>query len=1103
MIITSAQQNDITKLAVTMFGAAPGGYKTFLDELYVANGGDMTATAAALSTQPAFGSIHSGTDVQIAQTIFDNLSLDAITDAVFAADALTYIQGQVTAGADLGGLYAFGLDYMANNPGFTEALAVLDTKVAIANAFTAGNGANVTDLDVLIAQMDGVTANTPVPAFASLTVEQDSVFGNAADNVIKAFLSADVNTLQSGDYINGGAGVDTLNVTLANAPFAIAPETVSIEKLYVQSQATGFGDGDNEANAFSNTIDAQFMSGTNEFWSTNSRADLVIEDVRNNSDETKIGWQAADPGDVDYTVYFSPTFITSPTAEAAGAQLFLELLDFEGAAKDPSQPLEQNPFIGVIIEIDGVDVSIVAPDPITTSYQDLVDGFNASLLVQGYDTVTASLGVPFSKFDANGNLQTGTTIVLTNTGPESLVAQGWTTGTGFQPANNNLHTAINDVPAAVDPYLTQTDIVLDWVGRGSNAGDFIAGNMSTGLNSDSQGIEQFNVEVDRDSWLDSMASTNNTLEVVNVVNIGANGSLQLNSLNDVRVFDASSMIGEVNLTANLSNNITEKYLNLTDTAADQNADDSEISYVGVVDTEFSYDLGNADDTLNLTIDSANLVSNGTLTREDFILEVNGGSGDDNVTLSVTDGLGLAATAGEWFANHEQYVDASSAVDKSNIMIKTGAGDDVVMTTGGGSFDIATGSGNDTIYTDNAGAKAQWLVNGTSALLGQDPTDIISTPLADQLLYKATLTVTFSGAATLAQGGVTGVAGVAVPLTNGFESSVTIPTFDYLGSQAEVNQAIKAAINNDAVLSKLLIAQDGPADTLIINSLVDGVFAPTDLSFDITAATLADLTPAEIVGLDSAWKTLNADSTLPAVADADLTAQAALLDPVEVATFAGTASTFENNNIIEAGTGDDVIVLSTDALSNETLVFDGAFGNDTVFNFNDNSAAAVLASPGGQDTLDFTAHLNNLVSASGSVESQVDAVTTQTTALSTATQTLNANDFAIITGTAFTVTDSWAAMTGADLLNAIVNTASVAYADITATTLDASTEANMVGTVSNSIVFVENTNNLGEYKVFELVANDSTLTPANEFTSATLLGSIDFGTSIDATTVVIA
>jgi hypothetical protein len=56
---------------------------------------------------------------------------------------------------------------------------------------------------------------------------------------------------------------------------------------------------------------------------------------------------------------------------------------------------------------------------------------------------------------------------------------------------------------------------------------------------------------------------------------------------------------------------------------------------------------------------------------------------------------------------------------------------------------------------------------------------------------------------------------------GIEASVIVAGTGYKTSDLEINQAIKQAINSDAVLSKLLLATDGPANSLVVTSLIDG------------------------------------------------------------------------------------------------------------------------------------------------------------------------------------------------------------------------------------------------------------------------------------------
>ena len=86
MLISST--NEVTKLAVTMFGAAPGGHKEYLDGVYLDNGADLVATAQALATEPAFGDMYNGTAAENAAKIIANLSLDQISDAALKGSRL-------------------------------------------------------------------------------------------------------------------------------------------------------------------------------------------------------------------------------------------------------------------------------------------------------------------------------------------------------------------------------------------------------------------------------------------------------------------------------------------------------------------------------------------------------------------------------------------------------------------------------------------------------------------------------------------------------------------------------------------------------------------------------------------------------------------------------------------------------------------------------------------------------------------------------------------------------------------------------------------------------------------------------------------------------
>src|SRR5690606_1416151 len=93
---------------------------------------------------------------------------------------------------------------------------------------------------------------------ARLTVGQDEINGSAMADVFTApvaqnAMGAQVNTLGSGDYINGGGGIDTLNAKVTAGVFAggggllgsasmpIQPETTSVEVIKLEAVEAGIG----------------------------------------------------------------------------------------------------------------------------------------------------------------------------------------------------------------------------------------------------------------------------------------------------------------------------------------------------------------------------------------------------------------------------------------------------------------------------------------------------------------------------------------------------------------------------------------------------------------------------------------------------------------------------------------------------------------------------------------------------------------------------------------------------------------------------------------------------------------------------------------------
>jgi len=941
---------------------------------------------------------------------------------------------------------------------------VLSAVTADALSVEAGKAAAQVAVDVLSvtdAVVEPPVVDTGVEGNTSyLTVDQDILTGTADNDT---FIARGNNSLNNADIIDGGAGTDTVEVMVDNQETAETPLFTNIEILKVQGQDENPNTGDNQTIGNAD-IDAGDMIGVREFWSEDSRSDVVIEGIERNSNETTINWTKSDSGDVDYTaLFYHPT---DAGQVQDGATLTLDLVNVQ-ALTDGGNPLDDNQYFGFKFTLNDIEYIIESADfAAQVSYEGLKNTINTLLSEQpALSGLTATLGNISNVFNSDTSALVGqkTAIVITNAVAGVLAfnnADAWITDSGAPAVDNVAAKISNEAPITLGT-LTQVDVVLDYVGHGSPSGDLLIGNMSDGTTHEgSDGIQQFNVEVNRDSSLASMSSTANGLEVVNLENVGANGDVTIANLTDVQTLNAATMIGSVNVDAFLTRAVAGKYMDLQDTAAN----------VATDNIAFNYALGTASDSLNLVISADNFDVFGTTTREDFDLNITGNAGDDSITTSIVNDFTAAGY--------------ENSVSNANLSIDAGTGNDTVTTSGQGNFHIMTGTGNDTVYADNTGDMSKWAVNAVAPVNNDLDGNGAG---ASAILDGAILTVTYSGPTAL---GVT--AGDAVSRNNGFESSAVIPTTVSVGSQAQANQAIKTAINGNDVLNKLLVANDGPENTLVITSLIDGTNVSTDIAITVQAVTLANVSVSQQAVLKDAYINLLNDSNAvltQSVLDAAAAAVQASSAPALV--ISGTeAANIGSDNTINLGSGNDVAVLGTDNDSNDTIVFSGAnIGNNTIVNYDETAALGV-------DALDFSAYLLNEVTSSGSLVSQVSAVSTIHVA-NTAVNSLSAdaNDVIILNNFVSNATETFSNMTGANVLSAIQDNLDT-YGNLGDTDLDVNNTQDsgdtLVGTSMANILMVENGANDGQYNVFQLTSSATTL----EFTNASLLGQVDFGDTLD-------
>lgn len=1005
MPMTAQQQADAYQFFIVAFGAAPG--TVYMDQLNTAYDAGLstkqivniyTTKEAFTARYPNFLSNGDFATSLVNNVVGDSASAAAKTEAVADITAALnsgFTRGDVifqvfsnlsakdTADATWGGTAQQFANQVAVAKFVTQELLVSSTDTATLRGFL--NGVTQDPATVQPAK-DAAQGLGNAVGDIKLTVGMDSGAAftgtGAVDmfkaNVVQNALGQQVNTLGSGDELNGGGGIDTLSAKITSGVFAggavsmpIQPETKSIEIIKLQAV-------NSEIDGFSTEVyvNAKDMTGISKIGSNYSDANLVIQNLTTKDDagvarsvsDLTVGMEYTGNADSrwnesDLSVYFDQDYLKAGVSNTTAIEIRIVnnlelavnnkgLVAFEGLSFTVGTQLVEVGFPANIATLTG-----------TAAYAAVVTAVQARLVELNISNVTVSL-LPQRTAVFTDDIVGGTQTFLQGEiagsySPISIVSTNVPLTRG-QVAVDNTTQNFNGLNTQLlantsTDQLVTINVDLEKSGLAGDGGHLVIGSMNktsanawNAVNSTpttKSGIEQFNVTVkgdeDKSSSLSALLSTNNNLRVVTVKTDAAQTGTSLadltignsqtnglgadvinkmpqevlpsaanaNALKDVQTFDASAFKGDLKITAGLTSEVTAKYMNLVDQAPAAAAADN---------VSFNYTGGTGNDVFNIALDSANLNNAGTTTREDFLFSLVGGAGNDNLTLSVVDALGTASGADNWYANSKL---------NANLRIEAGDGDDVVWTPGSGDVVILGGAGNDTVYSDNTGAKAIWAFNGSGAI-----DNLLSDTNNGYNLFKSSVSVNFKGLMATAQ--INSVQGRSDDLA--------------------INQAIKAAINSDPVLNKLLIATDGPANTLVVTSLIDGDMAG-DLAISLRAPAVGSISPTEYAVLQQAYNTAATPVTTPAQVDALLAAglNAAIVkaDYVKAPTINGANGTGISDHNITGGADRDVMVLSTEASSNETLVYTAGFGNDTVVN--------LAVAGGGIDQLNFNSLLGGV------------------------------------------------------------------------------------------------------------------------------------------------
>lgn len=686
------------QLAVALFNAAVGGYKSYVDGKLAK--GDAAAAGDLLIDSGLASIADNGT---FAYALVEKATGGSLTPAQVQQGADVLV-GYMNAGMTRAGTVLEVINFLSNpasvnDATFGSAAQMFQNKVVLADAY-AGTSTDLATLhDVVV---------TATATDFKLTQKADNFTGNAADNVFLAPVTQNetgsgqlANTFETGDVLNGGAGRDVLRADLIDTgtiqdgqvSAVISATTTGVEEVYLRAQRQGTN----------NTIDAEKMDGVEQWWSDNSRATINIEDIRTDTAATTFGMRMTDPAGVSLNAYFNALYLEGDVS--ATSAMTLNIYEGPLGAPNATTQLENITVREIAFTVEGQQITLdTEAIRAADTWVELETALNDALAaIEGAETITLT------------NRGNGQFVFEDSEGREFQVNEGEAlvlSVTNNITVTNSLAVGREEVTGPVI-----SNAVLDGAGNGSQGGALNIGAMS-GL----RGVEELNLSVDRDSHVTSITSFNQTpgqynvkrdgsanehLEVVDVTSIGAEGDLTVGRTNpnaidgrvqtwtnagglvnggadsgfvNLRELNTADFNGALNVALTLDNNTISRYLDAATEAVTfsynggaQNdifniADVSTLGVSGDQDFAMEVDMGAGDDRLVLTGFTARAVS------------VDGGEGENSIVVAQSHGT-TAANTFEAFANFQTYEvegngntvhDFTSMSGIENVVIATGA-----------------------------------------------------------------------------------------------------------------------------------------------------------------------------------------------------------------------------------------------------------------------------------------------------------------------------------------------------------------------------------------------------------------------------------------------
>jgi len=269
-IISTGDRNKIVELYVATFNRAPDadGLAYWVGRFEA--GMSLTNIARSFFDQPETQSVYGALDAsEIVTRVYDNV-LNRAPDAA----GLAYWTNELTTGkVSRSDLILAVINAAKSATGTQDDADTLANKTEVGVYFAVTLGLN--DLDLAASVMAGVTSDDATVAAATaaadagtgatydLKVGEDNLTGTAANDTFNARITT-AETLESFDLIDGGGGVDVLNVTLDGG--GAVPSITNVEVINVRAASGSYLYGTG-------------LSGVEELWSVNSTGFLNVSDI--------------------------------------------------------------------------------------------------------------------------------------------------------------------------------------------------------------------------------------------------------------------------------------------------------------------------------------------------------------------------------------------------------------------------------------------------------------------------------------------------------------------------------------------------------------------------------------------------------------------------------------------------------------------------------------------------------------------------------------------------------------------------------------------------------------------------------------------------------